>query len=232
LKPHWFVTIALDGVGAAANIGLRMISLKKLLGRDDKFYRLLEASASEARLSVQALTHALRATQMATHLEEIVRIRRNEKAMFVQISEALCTTFVTALEREDIEALSFGLYRIPKTVEKVAERITIAPHFLHGIDFKRETDLLDQAADMVVTMMKELTRGIHLERIRAQNDQLQTIEGDADKALVKLLSQLYARQIGTVQAVFLKDIFELMEKIADRCRDVGNIINHIVLKNS
>ena len=42
--------------------------------------------------------------------------RRAEKRIADEISEALCKTFVTALEREDIEALSLGLYKIPKTV--------------------------------------------------------------------------------------------------------------------
>jgi len=45
-----------------------------------------------------------------------------EKSCFAQISQALVDTFVTAIEREDIEALAGALYKIPKTVEKFAER--------------------------------------------------------------------------------------------------------------
>jgi uncharacterized protein Yka (UPF0111/DUF47 family) len=61
---------------------------------------------------------------------------------------------------------------------------------------------------------------------------LQAIEGDADNALLGKLKELYASQGNAIRVVFLKDIFELLEKVADRCRDAGNVINHIVLKNS
>lgn len=206
--------------------------LKKVLGKDDKFLELLEISANEARNSVKALTKALQHPEQLQELDEFEAARRKEKAMYQKISEELCQTFVTALEREDIESLSFALYRIPKTVEKTAERIRLAPQHLKGVDLSTEIKLLEQAVDTVVAMIQELHRGIHLERIKAQNDELQTIEGEADKALVEMLRRLYASPADTVQAVYLKDIFELLEKVADRCRDAGNVIKHIVLKNS
>jgi uncharacterized protein Yka (UPF0111/DUF47 family) len=73
---------------------------------------------------------------------------------------------------------------------------------------------------------------VHLERVRALNDQLQAIEGEADKHLLELLRGLYGHAGDSMRAMFLKDIYELLEKVFDRCRDAGNIVNHIVLKNS
>ena len=43
---------------------------------------------------------------------------------------------------------------------------------------------------------------------------------------------LYSGRYGAVQAIFLKDLYELLEKAIDRCRSAGNIISLIVLKNS
>ena len=209
-----------------------MISIQKLLGKEDKFFDLLEASAVEAQSSINVLSKHLAKPEMLKSMDEFVATRRKDKAITAQISEALCTTFVTALEREDIEALSVALYKIPKTVEKIAERIMLAPEFLQGIDLAGHLALLQKAGDTVVTMIKELRGGNHLERIRMHNDQLQAIEGDADKKLLELLGQLYKRPNEVVKALFLKDIFELLEKVFDRCRDAGNVINHIVLKNS
>ena len=167
-----------------------------------------------------------------TRTDEFIATRRKEKAITAEISEALCTTFVTALEREDIEALSVALYKIPKTVEKIAERIILAPHFVTGVDLASHLALLEKAGETVMTMIKELRRDNHLERIRGHNDQLQAIEGEADKKLLELLGLLYNRPSEVIKALFLKDIFELLEKVFDRCRDAGNVINHIVLKNS
>ena len=55
-------------------------------------------------------------------LDAFVAVRRKEKLLAQDLTEYLCKTFVTPLEREDIEALSNALYKIPKTVEKFAER--------------------------------------------------------------------------------------------------------------
>ena len=209
-----------------------MFSLQKILGKEDKFFTLLEASAEEARNSVRTLRKYLANPESLKTLDEFILTRRKDKAITAQISEALCTTFVTTLEREDIEALSNALYKIPKTVEKIAERIMLGPHYVESIDLSRQMGLLENATDMVVTMIRELRKGVNLERIRTYNDQLQAIEGDADNALLDKLKELYASQGNAIRVVFLKDIFELLEKVADRCRDAGNVINHIVLKNS
>ena len=209
-----------------------MFSLQKILGKEDKFFTLLEASAEEARNSVRTLRKYLASPDTLKTLDEFILTRRKDKAITAQISEALCTTFVTTLEREDIEALSNALYKIPKTVEKIAERIMLGPHYVESIELSRQMSLLENATDMVVTMIRELRKGVNLERIRTYNDQLQAIEGDADNALLDKLKELYASQGNAIRVVFLKDIFELLEKVADRCRDAGNVINHIVLKNS
>lgn len=209
-----------------------MFSLQKLLGNEDRFFALLEGSGEQAKASVDALVKFLRAPERLKALADFVEPRRKGKAISIEISDALCTTFVTGLEREDIEALSNALYKIPKTVEKVAERVLLAPRFLDGIDISKQLENLEQAAEIIHRMLKELRQGMQMDRIRDGNEQLQAVEGEADKALTGLLRQLYSGSIEPVPAVFLKDIFELLEKVVDRCRDAGNVINHIALKNS
>lgn len=211
-----------------------MFSLQKILGQEDKFFDLLEASAEEGRACVAALNKLMKSPDKARTLEDFVASRRKEKKIANQISEAVCTTFVTALEREDIEALSLALYRIPKTVEKVAERLLIAPHYVEHIDLSRQLSMMEKATDTLKLMMKELRRGVNLEQVRAHNEQLQAIEGEADKLVLELLRGLYSPQSkhDPLQGVYLKELYDLLEKVTDRCRDAGNVIIHIVLKNS
>ena len=90
-----------------------MFSLKKLLGKDDKFFDLLEASAEEARASTALLGRFLQeyaAKGRPPNIDEFVHSRRKDKHLTQQITEELCRTFVTPLEREDIEALAFALW--------------------------------------------------------------------------------------------------------------------------
>ncbi|MFO1497938.1 MAG: pit accessory protein, partial [Verrucomicrobiota bacterium] len=192
-----------------------MFSLQRFLGKEDRFFDLLEASAAEAQTSVRALTSFMKQPDQVKSLDDFIRSRRNEKRITSQISEELCTSFVTALEREDIEALSVALYKIPKTIEKIGERILIAPRFLHGIELSRQLALVEQAVDIVLTMIKELRRNVNLDLIRGHNDRLQTVEGEADKLVVEFLTDLYSGKRDPVQVVFLKDLFELLEKVTD-----------------
>ncbi|MEO6182398.1 MAG: DUF47 family protein [Verrucomicrobiota bacterium] len=209
-----------------------MFSLQKLLGKEDKFFDLLEASAEEGRASVQALIKLVKSAAEARTLEDFVAVRRKEKRIAAQISQLVATTFVTALEREDIEALSFALYRIPKTVEKVGERILIAPQFLNGIDISRQLAMMEKSTDTLLRMIRELRRGVNPEQIFGHNDQLQAIESEADQLVLELLRDLYSGKHEPLKAVFLKELYDLLEKVTDRCRDSGNVINQIVLKNS
>ena len=209
-----------------------MFSLQKLLGREDQFFGLLEASAEEARASVQALIKFVKNPDQLKSLDEFILSRRKEKRIANEISEALCATFVTALEREDIEALSAALYRIPKTVEKIGERILLAPDYVKGVDLSQQLAALGRATDTVLEMIKELHRGVNLEQIRAQNDRLQLIENEADTTVIELLRTLYSGKFEPLQAIFLKELFELLEKVTDRCRDAGNVMTQIALKNS
>ena len=209
-----------------------MFSLQRLLGKEDKFFDLLEASAREALHSIQALQKLFAKLDVNGNLQQIASVRRKEKAINRQISEALCTTFVTALEREDIEALSIALYKIPKTSEKIAERVLMVPHLVHGMDFSKQIASLERAANTVQDMLHQLRRGANLEGITEQNDILQEIEGDADKLVLTQLKDLYCGKFEHGKIVFLKDLYELFEKVADRCRDAGNVMMQIVLKNS
>jgi uncharacterized protein Yka (UPF0111/DUF47 family) len=209
-----------------------VFSLQKLLGNQDKFFDLLQASAEEARTSVQALVKLNKAPDRAKLLHEFVLSRRKEKQIRAQISEAVYSTFVTALEREDIEDLSHALYRIPKTVEKFGERLLLTPQHVQGADFTKQIDLLEQSVEGVVAMVQSLRSGARLEQIKALNDKLQYFEGEADKIVMDLLRDLFSGRHDPIKVIVLKDLYELLEKIIDRCRDVGNIISHIALKNS
>jgi uncharacterized protein len=209
-----------------------MFSLQRLLGKEDKFFNLLEGSAQESRTSVQALIRFMKNQDELKTLDEFILARRKEKKIYDEISEALCTTFVTALEREDIEALSVALYKIPKTMEKIAERILLAPQLFKGVDLTKQLSMLEKSTDTLVTMIKELRGGAHLERIRELNETLQVVEGEGDNLILQELRVLYNGEQNGTKVVFLKDIFELIEKVYDRCRDAGNVINQIVLKNS
>jgi hypothetical protein len=209
-----------------------MVPLQKLLGKEDKFFDWFEASAEQACQSVAALRRFIQGPAPFATLDEFAASRRKDKAITAQIHEALCTGFVSAFEAADIEALSNSIYKIPKTCEKIAERILLAPHHLQGVDLGPQVAMIEKATDTLRQMVKELRKGMTKTRVTSLNQQLQAVEGDADKAVNEVLRGLYNALENPGRIVFLKDTYELLEKVTDRCRDAGNVITQIVLKNS
>jgi uncharacterized protein Yka (UPF0111/DUF47 family) len=209
-----------------------MFSIQKLFSQDNKFFDLLEASAEETRACTRLLIELLKDRSHPHPLDEFARSRRKDKYITEQISEELVSTFVTGLEREDIEALSYALYRIPKTIEKFAERFNLAPQRMQEVDFTQQIELMDRATETLTIMVQHLRKIPPLETIKELNDRLQSVEAEADDVMIDLLRDVYSGKFEPIHAMMVRDLYDLLEKVIDRCRDAGNVISHIVLKNS
>jgi uncharacterized protein Yka (UPF0111/DUF47 family) len=209
-----------------------MISLQKFFGKTDVFYDLLEASAAEAQKSVLALKTLISQSPESRSLDALILSRRKDEQITERIDEALCRTFVSDLEREYVEALANAIYKIPKTVEKIAERIVIAPDRVKGVDFTKQLKMMQDSTDTVLNIVQELRKNLNLEQVKDLNAKLQLIEGEADKLVLEKLADLYNGNHEAVSVIYLKDLYDLMEKVYDRCRDAGNVVSHIVLKYS
>jgi len=209
-----------------------MFSLQTIFGKGDKFYGLLEQSADAARESAKALHELVTRPDHAPIMAAFAAARAREKALAGQISEELVNTFVTALDREDIEALNTSLYKIPKSVEKFAERYEIVAGRLAGVDFAQRTLVLARATEVVAEMIGELRKGLRIDPLKKLQDRLQALESEGDRMLLAPYRTLYIESNDAMRAMLAKDLFELLEKAIDKCRDVGNIVYSIVLKNS
>jgi uncharacterized protein len=209
-----------------------MFSLQTIFGKGDKFYGLLEASSAAARESAAALCELLETPQAQRSLEKFKLARQREKNLADQISSELVNTFVTALEREDIESLSNVLYRIPKVVEKFAERFTLASERVGDVDFLPRAKMLERCCEVLEEMVGQLRKGMNIETSKALNDRMQAIEAEADRLILELYRDTYRNENDPMRYMILKDLFEMLEKAIDRCRDAGNVVHHIILKNS
>ena len=209
-----------------------MFSLQTMFGKGDKFYGLLEASAEAARESAKAMHELVTQTDRTPIMAAFSTARAREKALHGQIGEELVNTFVTALDREDIEALNSALYKIPKTIEKFAERYEIVAERLVGVEFAQRALVLERSSQVVAEMIGELRRGLRIDPVKKLQDRLQTLESEGDRLLLSPYRTLYVEGNDAMRAMLAKDLFELLEKAIDKCRDVGNTVYSIVLKNS
>ena len=208
-----------------------MFSLQTIFGQGKQFYALFNEAADAAYDSTKALHAMLKERERQPSMEPFKHARQRERVASDKISQALVDSFITPFEREDIEALGSALYKIPKQVERFADRFALAKHRLDGIDFAPRAAMLEQAAGVVVEMVKEL-RHMRLEPMSKLNERLRSIETEADRLILELHREIYSGRMDAADMFLLKEFFEILEKAIDRCREAGVVAYQIVLKNS
>ncbi len=209
-----------------------MFSLQRLLSGGDKFYDLLESSANEVGLSASLVADMLKNNEYPDHLEQLTELRRRHKQIKWKITEELCSTFATPIEREEIENIAASLYKIPKALVKFAEGASIGIHETFRNYFLHQTELLQNAVGIVSQMVKNLRKSPNPQKVREMNDQIGSIEGEADKNMSDITRLLYSGQYDPITVIYIRDINDLMEKAIDRCRNTGNLLFQVALKYS
>ncbi len=209
-----------------------MFSLQQFLGKDPRFYDLLEGTAREAVNCADALKKIVASAPESADLHLVRQARANSKRMSEELSELAVKTFVTVLDREDIETLAGAIYRIPKPLEKFAERYVLLREIFQSTNTFHQLDLIEDGTQTVLLMVKSLRRGINPELVSRLNAKLQNIEARADNLEMDLLRDLYRKVSNPAEIVATRDLFDLLEKAIDRCRDAGNHVLHICHKNS
>ncbi len=209
-----------------------MFSLRKLFSRDEKFYDLIEALAQSSASSVKALAATLSDPTSVKSIDELIQKRRKSKEINDQLSHELCVSFVTPLEREDIEALASSLSKISKTSEKFSSQFWVFKNTIDLEDFKKQAVLMDEAADALMGMIKQLRHKPNVESVRVLNEKLRTCESDSDRIMLNLVQKMYCGEKNQPLSFILanKSLQELSEKLTERLRDAGNVIFRIVLK--
>ena len=208
-----------------------MFSLQTMFGQGNQFYTLLEDAAVAAHDSAKALHVMLKGSERQPALDAFKLARQRERDASDQISQALVDSFITPIEREDIEALGSALYKIPKQVEKFADRYSLALQHLEHIDLAPRAAKREEAAGVEVDMVR-LLPNMNLEPMKALSDKLRALENEADRLMLELYRDIYSGKLDPLQMFLLKEFFEILEKAIDRCREAGVVTYEIVLKNS
>jgi uncharacterized protein Yka (UPF0111/DUF47 family) len=209
-----------------------MFSLQTIFGSGKQFFLLLDESADAAYEAAKALHAMMREpADREPALDAFKLARLRERSASDKISQALVDSFMTPIEREDIESLGSALHKIPKQIEKFADRYSLALQHLEGIDFAPRAAMLEQAASVVVEMVHDL-KYMHIDRMTALNEKLRSIETGADRLMLELYRDIYSGKLDHLQMFLLKEFFEILEKAIDRCREAGVVAYQIVLKNS
>ncbi len=147
-----------------------------------------------------------------------------------QTMDLLHKTFITPLDREDIHTLTSRMDDILDFTDAAAQRI-----FMYGVtEMPKEgqelAEICVQSARLVQSAVSALDNLKHPENIIKTCVEINRLENDADHVLRSGLARLFREEPDIRQLIKLKEIYELLETVTDRCEDVANVIDGIVLE--
>jgi predicted phosphate transport protein (TIGR00153 family) len=198
--------------------------------KNDRFYDLFVLSASNIRLAAQQL---LTMVQDFTEVEEKARRLRDVESegdsITHSIIEHLNSSFITPFDREDIYALAGKLDDVMDEIEGVGSRL-----FLFGVE-KPTAECVDlvklvvRSSEAIEKALKNLKKFDGLQSFLVE---IHTLENQADQITRGLVAKLFHDGYDdVVNLIKWKEIYARLEHTADRCEDVANVIEDIVVKN-
>jgi uncharacterized protein Yka (UPF0111/DUF47 family) len=211
-----------------------MFSIAKLLPREEKFYMFLKQLTAEGTLTAKNLKIMVESTDVATRERAsatIVAGKADAKRISAAITRELCLTFITPFDREDIQDLAGELYKIPKTIDKVREFLTV--HEMTDIvDLNAQVDLIQQEAEAMESLIGALIAGGKTKQIMQQAAVLDALENKGDEILSELMVKLLKGTQDVRQLILRKDLYTLLEKVIDRYRNAAETVLETALKHS
>ena len=209
--------------------------LKKLLPKDDKFFAYLEESAENLVKAVDVLkklSSSKNAAERKTLTDRMHDLEHDGDGVTHKIFSELNSTFVTPIDREDIHQLASSLDDIMDHMDGSAGRFILYKLKAWPRDMVKLVDILEKS-------INELKHGVNLLRDVQQTEKLQAVfqkvneyENDADDVFEQAIAELFEKEKNPVQIIKLKEIYVGLETATDKCEDVANVLEGIVIKHS
>lgn len=204
-----------------------------LIPKDKSFFDLFERAAANLRLGTGAMAELLDHFERVP--EKIAKIKEYEHQgdeITHRAIEKLNKTFLTPIDREDIHELICRLDDILDLTDGAANRILLYKIAAPTAPARALAAILVKSAEIVENAMKglrDIKKSDHLIKLCID---LHTQENEADRVEQQALAALFDGNLSPYDVIKWKDIYEIMEAATDRCEDVANVVESIVLKNA
>ena len=211
----------------------------KLLPREGNFFEMFNQHADRIVEAARAFSQLV-ANYNDVHLREqynrdVDNAERAADRVTQEVNRALHKTFITPIDRDQIHKLINTMDDVADLIQDSAE--TMALYDVHHMteEITRLTDLSVRCCDRVkeaVSLIGTLANPASAEAALKTCEEIDKLESDADRVMRSAMSKLFREEPDVREVIKLKAIYELLETITDKCEDVANLIEGIVLEHS
>ena len=207
--------------------------LGRLMPREGKFFDLFNAHAErivEGSRELAAMIGTFK--ELDAHAQRIDAAERAADKVTHETISLLHKTFFTPFDRDQIHQLITTMDDILDLIQDVAE--SIALYDLHSVtpEARQLAEICQMCCDRVQTAVGLLTNVKQSAAILKCCEEIDRLESDADRVMRAALQKLFRDETDVKQILKLRVIYDLLETITDRCEDVANVVEGIVLENS
>jgi hypothetical protein len=208
--------------------------LRFFLPHDDKFLPYFEQSADnlkEAAAVYASLAKAANREELAAIRDQIKQLEHIGDKLTHNIFEELNKTFITPFDREDIYALTKRLDDVLDLMDHVSDILVLY-----------RIDKLDDGMAMLLEVTRRAINDIHksihglrepdYEKVRDQVISVHALENEGDRLYRHFIGELYADERDAIRLMKYSAIYNELEATIDRCEDLMNAIESIVLKQA
>jgi predicted phosphate transport protein (TIGR00153 family) len=211
----------------------------KLLPKEGNFFELFNQHAERIVEAAQAFEQLV-ANYNDPHLrdkynQEVDNAERAADRVTHEVNRLIHTTFITPIDREQIHTLINVMDDVADLMQDSAETMAL-------YDVRHMTDEIVRLTDLSVKCCQRVQAAVRLlgkmaepataEAILKTCEEIDRLESDADRVMRAAMSKLFREEPDVREVIKLKAIYELLETITDKCEDVANQIEGIVLENS
>ena len=200
-----------------------------LAPREERFFDMFNESVDVVLEGVRLFNDMI---QDFTNLEEkakkIKEVELRGDQFTHRMVEALNRSFVTPIDRDDIYALNSGLDDILDYAEALASRMVL-------FKIKETTPEMRQFGELLLKSTEQIALAVHslrhLENLMDYCKEIKRLENLGDDVSRKAISDLFENERDAIALIKFKELYGRMESAMDKCEDVANIIETIVVKN-
>jgi predicted phosphate transport protein (TIGR00153 family) len=205
----------------------------RLLPREEKFYELFKLDAENVKKGVEALKDLVdHYEDIDQKFQKIKSIEHQGDEITHEIITKLRGTFITPLEREDIHELASGLDDVLDCIEGVASRLYFFKIARPTMEIKELVGIINAAVEQIYEAVLHLGKLGHMHSFCRE---VNSLEYKADLIGQKAIADLFedTKKVEELKDLIkLKEIYGRLETAADRCEDVANVLEGIMVKSS
>ncbi len=206
--------------------------IRSLMPKEERFVLNFTAHAERMVAAAQALTAMMKAPpdQQEARFKDVCAIESQADTIARETLVALHRAFITPFDRSDIHALTTALDDTIDLIEDVGQHTMLyrisnfTPHMLDLASMIEESSRLLAEA---IPLLTDISR--NAERINVLCQKVGSIESQGDRVLRAALSDLIAARPEPITFLGQKEVYELLETVTDRCDDVADLIEGILL---